>query len=214
MTIDWVCKHHSDLGKEQLYAILQLRDEVFVVEQKCVYQDIDGQDLEGDTCHLMAWDGDRLVAYLRLLDPEQQGGDVVIGRVVIAPAARGTGLGHELMAQALKQAEKYWPDVPIYLSAQAHLQGYYGRYGFVVAGEEYVEDDIPHIGMRRPEGPIAGKPAPTGFSKRHKPCGSVACPRWRHHRRHISQGYSSTALICRKLRSIHPRSIAPHSRIR
>lgn len=149
MTIDWVCKHHSDLGKEQLYAILQLRAEVFVVEQKCVYQDIDGQDLEGDTCHLMAWDGDRLVAYLRLLDPERQGGDVVIGRVVIAPAARGTGLGHELMAQALKQAEKYWPDVPIYLSAQAHLQGYYGRYGFVVAGEEYVEDGIPHIGMRR-----------------------------------------------------------------
>ncbi|MHC8290217.1 GNAT family N-acetyltransferase [Pseudomonas sp. XS1P51] len=150
MTIDWVCKHHSDLGKEQLYAILQLRAEVFVVEQKCVYQDVDGQDLEGDTCHLMAWDGDRLVAYLRLLDPELQGGDVVIGRVITAPEARGKGLGHELISQALKQAEKRWPEVPIYLSAQAHLQGYYGRYGFVVAGEEYLEDDIPHIGMRRP----------------------------------------------------------------
>jgi ElaA protein len=149
MTIDWVCKHHSDLGKEQLYAILQLRAEVFVVEQKCIYQDIDGQDLEGETCHLMAWDGDRLVAYLRLLDPELQGGDVVIGRVIIAPQARGTGLGHELMAQALKQTEKRWPDMPVYLSAQAHLQGYYGRYGFEVAGEEYVEDGIPHIGMRR-----------------------------------------------------------------
>ena len=149
MTIDWVCKHHSDLGKEQLYAILQLRSEVFVVEQKCIYQDIDGQDLEGDTCHLMAWDGDRLVAYLRLLDPELQGGDVVIGRVIIAPPARSTGLGHELMAQALKQTEKRWPDMPVYLSAQAHLQGYYGRYGFVVAGEAYVEDGIPHIGMRR-----------------------------------------------------------------
>lgn len=149
MTIEWVCKHHSDLGKEQLYAILQLRAEVFVVEQKCVYQDVDGQDLEGDTCHLMAWDGDRLVAYLRLLDPELQGGDVVIGRVIIAPQARGTGLGHELMAQALKQTEKHWPEMPIYLSAQAHLQGYYGRYGFVVAGEEFLEDDIPHIGMRR-----------------------------------------------------------------
>jgi ElaA protein len=121
MTIDWICKHHSDLGKEQLYAILQLRAEVFVVEQKCVYQDVDGQDLEGDTCHLMAWNGDRLVAYLRLLDPELQGGDVVIGRVLTAPEARG----------------------------KAHLQGYYGRYGFVVAGEEYLEDGIPHIGMRR-----------------------------------------------------------------
>lgn len=149
MTIEWVCKHNSDLGIQQLYAILQLRAEVFVVEQKCFYQDIDGQDLEGDTCHLMAWDEDRLVAYLRLLDPELQGGDVVIGRVVTSPASRGQGLGHEMMEQALKQAEKRWPDMPIYLSAQAHLQGYYGRYGFVVAGEEYVEDGIPHIGMRR-----------------------------------------------------------------
>ncbi|MGY4819841.1 GNAT family N-acetyltransferase [Pseudomonas chlororaphis subsp. piscium] len=149
MTIEWVCKHHTDLGKEQLYAILQLRTEVFVVEQKCAYQEVDGQDLEGDTCHLMAWDDDQLVAYLRLLDPVSQGGDVVIGRVVIAPQARGKGLGHELMEHALKQAQKHWPQTPIYLSAQAHLQGYYGRYGFEVVGEEYLEDDIPHIGMRR-----------------------------------------------------------------
>ncbi|MBP5074542.1 GNAT family N-acetyltransferase [Pseudomonas chlororaphis] len=149
MTIEWVCKHHTDLGKEQLYAILQLRTEVFVVEQKCAYQEVDGQDLEGDTCHLMAWDDDQLVAYLRLLDPASQGGDVVIGRVVIAPQARGKGLGHELMEHALKQAQKHWPQTPIYLSAQAHLQGYYGRYGFNVVGEEYLEDDIPHIGMRR-----------------------------------------------------------------
>ncbi|AJO81151.1 GNAT family N-acetyltransferase [Pseudomonas sp. MRSN 12121] len=149
MTIEWVCKHHTDLGKEQLYAILQLRTEVFVVEQKCAYQEVDGQDLEGDTCHLMAWDDDRLLAYLRLLDPTSQGGDVVIGRVVIAPSARGRGLGHELMEHALQQAQKHWPQTPIYLSAQAHLQGYYGRYGFKVVGEEYLEDDIPHIGMRR-----------------------------------------------------------------
>lgn len=149
MTIEWVCKHHSDLGLEQLYAILKLRSEVFVVEQRCAYLDPDGQDLDGDTCHLMGWEGDQLVAYLRLLDPESQGGDVVIGRVLTAPAGRGKGLGHEMMEQALKQAEKRWPEVPIYLSAQAHLQGYYGQYGFVVAGEEYLEDDIPHIGMRR-----------------------------------------------------------------
>ncbi len=149
MTIEWICKHHEDLGKEQLYAILQLRTEVFVVEQKCAYQEVDGRDLEGDTCHLMAWQDDRLMAYLRLLDPTSQGGDVVIGRVVIAPEVRGKGLGHDLMQQALKQAEKHWPETPIYLSAQAHLQGYYGRYGFAVVGEEYLEDDIPHIGMRK-----------------------------------------------------------------
>ncbi|MFJ2492815.1 GNAT family N-acetyltransferase [Pseudomonas iridis] len=149
MTIDWVCKHHSDLGKEQLYALLKLRSEVFVVEQKCAYPDLDGQDLEGDTYHLMGWEDDQLMAYLRLLDPESQGGDVVIGRVITAPQARGQGVGHEMMEQALKQAEKHWPQVPIYLSAQAHLQGYYGKYGFVVAGEEYLEDGIAHIGMRR-----------------------------------------------------------------
>lgn len=149
MTIEWICKHHSDLGKEQLYALLKLRSDVFVVEQKCAYPDLDGQDLEGDTYHLMGWEDDQLMAYLRLLDPESQGGDVVIGRVITAPAGRGKGLGHAMMEQALKQAEKHWPQVPIYLSAQAHLQGYYGRYGFVVVGEEYLEDDIPHIGMRR-----------------------------------------------------------------
>lgn len=149
MTIEWICKHHRDLGKEQLYALLKLRSDVFVVEQKCAYPDLDGQDLEGDTHHLMGWEDDQLMAYLRLLDPESQGGDVVIGRVVTAPAGRGKGLGHAMMEQALKQAEKHWPQVPIYLSAQAHLQGYYGQYGFVVVGEEYLEDDIPHIGMRR-----------------------------------------------------------------
>ncbi|MBC3273176.1 GNAT family N-acetyltransferase [Pseudomonas sp. SWRI81] len=149
MTIEWICKHHNDLGKEQLYAVLKLRSDVFVVEQKCAYPDLDGQDLEGDTHHLMGWEDDQLMAYLRLLDPESQGGDVVIGRVITAPAGRGKGLGHAMMEQALKQAEKHWPQVPIYLSAQAHLQGYYGKYGFDVAGEEYLEDGIPHIGMRR-----------------------------------------------------------------
>lgn len=149
MTIEWICKHHRDLGKEQLYALLKLRSDVFVVEQKCAYPDLDGQDLEGDTHHLMGWEDDQLMAYLRLLDPESQGGDVVIGRVVTASAGRGKGLGHAMMEQALKQAEKHWPQVPIYLSAQAHLQGYYGKYGFEVGGEEYLEDGIPHIGMRR-----------------------------------------------------------------
>src|SRR5471030_572765 len=197
MTIEWVCKHHSDLGKEQLYALLKLRAEVFVVEQQCVYQDVDGQDLEGDTCHLMGWDGERLVAYLRLLDPELQGGDVVIGRVVTAPESRGQGLGHEMMDQALKQAEKRWPEVPIYLSAQAHLQGYYGRYGFVVAGEEYVEDGIPHIGMRRSWGPLRGQVgSPHRSLLQNFGCShdlrtyrrSEACPRRRQNRRHEISG--------------------------
>lgn len=149
MTTDWVCKHHDDLGKEQLYALLALRTEVFVVEQQCPYLETDGLDLIGDTRHLMGWQADRLVAYLRLLDPQSHNGDVVIGRVVTAASVRGQGLGHELMSLGLEQAEKHWPGLPVYLSAQAHLQEYYGRYGFVAAGEVYLEDDIPHIGMRK-----------------------------------------------------------------
>lgn len=149
MSINWICTHHTALSKEQLYAILQLRAQVFVVEQKCWYQDVDGQDLQGDTRHLMAWQDSELVAYLRLLDPIQQDGDVTIGRVVTAPSMRNKGMGHELMVQALEHAERNWPDQPIYLSAQAHLQGYYSRYGFTPVDEVYIEDGIPHIGMRR-----------------------------------------------------------------
>ncbi|WP_152218831.1 GNAT family N-acetyltransferase [Pseudomonas sp. SCB32] len=149
MARNWTCKHHSDLSKEELYAILSLRTEVFVVEQKCPYQEVDGLDLIGDTCHLMVEEGGQLLGYLRLLDPQRHQGDVVIGRVVIAPQGRGTGLGHQLMEQALQFIAQRWPGLPIYLSAQAHLQGYYGRYGFTPVTEVYLEDDIPHIGMRR-----------------------------------------------------------------
>ena len=149
MTTDWLCKHHDDLGKEQLYAILELRSEVFVVEQKCAYQDVDGQDLSGDTLHVMVWQDDKLVAYARLLDPESQGGDVVIGRVIIAPRGRGQKLGHRLLEVALENIEEYWSGQPIFMSAQAHLQSFYEQHGFRAEGETYLEDDIPHIGMRR-----------------------------------------------------------------
>lgn len=149
MSIEWICKHHTDLSKEHLYAILRLRTEVFVVEQRCAYQEVDGLDLCGDTLHLMGWQGDQLVAYLRLLDPQSHGGDVVIGRVVTAPDARGGGLGHQLLLKGLECAAHCWAGAPVYLSAQAHLQGYYGRHGFEAVGKQYLEDDIPHIGMRK-----------------------------------------------------------------
>lgn len=152
MTLDWSCQHHDALTKEALYAILALRTQVFVVEQKCPYLEVDGLDLVGDTHHLMARDGERLVAYLRLLDPVRQGGEVVIGRVVIEASARGAGLGRPLMAQALEACERLWPGMPVYLSAQAHLLGYYGRFGFEPVTEVYLEDDIPHIGMRKAAG--------------------------------------------------------------
>ncbi|MBL0952860.1 MAG: GNAT family N-acetyltransferase [Pseudomonas sp.] len=149
MAISWTCKHHSELDTATLYALLALRTQVFVVEQNCPYLETDGQDLLGDTCHLLARDGDALLGYLRLLDPQRMNGEVVIGRVVIAEQARGSGLGHRLMEQGLVECSRRWPGVPVYLSAQAHLQGYYGRYGFEAVTEVYLEDDIPHIGMRR-----------------------------------------------------------------
>ncbi len=152
MTIDWICKHHNDLGKQQLYAILELRSKVFVAEQECAYQDVDGQDLCGDTLHVMGWQDDQLVAYARLLDPESQGGDVVIGRVIIAPDGRGQKLGHTLIKVALRNIEEYWSGQPIFMSAQAHLQPFYEQHGFHAEGEQYLEDDIPHIAMRATKG--------------------------------------------------------------
>lgn len=149
MNLHWHCKHHRELSKEELYALLALRTRVFVVEQNCPYLEVDGQDLQGDTCHLLAWHAGELQAYLRLLDPQLQAGDVVIGRVVIAPETRGLGLGHELMEHALRACAERWPQHPLYLSAQAHLRNYYGRYGFLPVTEVYLEDGIPHIGMRR-----------------------------------------------------------------
>lgn len=149
MSIVWHCLHHRQLDTATLYELLALRTQVFVVEQNCPYLETDGQDLLGDTHHLLAHDERRLVAYLRLLDPQRMGGEVVIGRVLVAEVARGTGLGHQLMARALAECRQRWPGVPVYLSAQAHLQGYYERHGFAAVTEVYLEDDIPHIGMRR-----------------------------------------------------------------
>lgn len=147
--VTWQIKHHSELSVTDVYAALKLRSAVFVVEQNCVYTDIDDLDMLGETRHLLAWQGDTLVAYLRLLDPAQNDSNVVIGRVVTDPSARGTGLGHKMMAHALEACAEHWPELPIYMSAQAHLQGYYGRYGFVACSEIYLEDDIEHVGMRR-----------------------------------------------------------------
>lgn len=149
MSIVWHCLHHRELDTATLYELLALRTQVFVVEQNCPYLETDGQDLLGDTHHLLAHDERGLVAYLRLLDPQRMGGEVVIGRVLVAEAARGTGLGHQLMERALAECRQRWPGVPVYLSAQAHLLGYYEHYGFAAVTEVYLEDDIAHIGMRR-----------------------------------------------------------------
>lgn len=143
--IVWQDLHHSKLSATQLYAILALRSEVFVVEQNCVYQDIDGRDLTGENRHVVGWNNGVPVAYLRILNLD---GEVAIGRVIIAPAARGLKLGYQLMERALASCKKHWPDAQVILSAQAHLQKFYGSLGFVAYTEIYDEDGIPHISMK------------------------------------------------------------------
>ncbi|MBU9847041.1 GNAT family N-acetyltransferase [Rahnella ecdela] len=143
-TLHWQDYHHSELNAAQLYAILALRSEVFVVEQTCVYQDIDGQDLAGENRHIVAWLNGHVAAYARILRLENE---VAIGRVIVAPSARGLKLGYQLMEQALASCQKHWPGARVAISAQAHLQGFYGRLGFVAYTEIYDEDGIPHVGM-------------------------------------------------------------------
>jgi len=148
MELIWQDLHHSELNVAQLYAILALRSRVFVVEQNCAYQDIDGDDLARDNRHVIGMLEDKVVAYARILTPQQPDQPARIGRVIIAPEARGLSLGYRLMEQAIASCEHNWPGQSIYLSAQAHLQDFYGRLGFKPVGEIYLEDDIPHIGMQ------------------------------------------------------------------
>lgn len=146
--MNWILKPWCELTTDELYDLLALRVEVFVVEQTCPFQDLDGLDRRDGVLHLLGWQDGALVAYARLMAPGvAKAQQVVIGRVVTAPEARGDGLGHRLMQQALQECARLWPGVSIYLGAQAHLQGFYGRHGFTAVGEPYLEDDIPHIGM-------------------------------------------------------------------
>lgn len=147
--IDWQDLHHSDLSVSQLYALLQLRCAVFVVEQNCHYQDIDGDDLEGENRHILGWHNGTLVAYARILKSDDELQPVVIGRVIVSETLRGEKIGQQLMSKALESCTRRWPEKPIYLGAQAHLQNFYGQFGFIPVTDIYEEDGIPHIGMAR-----------------------------------------------------------------
>jgi ElaA protein len=138
----------SDLDVATLYAWMALRQRVFVVEQNAAYQDADGVDRHAS--HVLAFDGDLLVAGARVIPAGVLYADAAIGRVVCAPEARGTGLGRRLMDEALAHLRARWGDVPVHISAQAYLHDFYASLGFVVDGEGYLEDGIPHWPMTRP----------------------------------------------------------------
>lgn len=145
MEVHWQCVSFDQLDTHSLYRLLQLRTQVFVVEQNCPYQDIDGKDFEA--WHVLGFQAGELVAVARILPPQQAGTAVSIGRVITHPNARRQGLGVALMQEALFESEKRFPDSRISLDAQAHLAPFYGRFGFVAAGEIYLEDGIEHIMM-------------------------------------------------------------------
>ena len=141
----WLCKEFNDLSTEELYAILQLRTEIFVVEQNCVFQDMDGKDQFA--YHLMCFENDMLIAYTRLLPAGSSYIECSIGRVVTKKTNRGTGIGKELMAISIEYCFRIFGRSPIRIGAQLYLEKFYEAFGFKKMSDIYIEDGIPHIEM-------------------------------------------------------------------
>jgi ElaA protein len=145
-TIQWSTKSFADLTNNELYAILRLRSEVFVVEQNCVFLDMDNNDQKA--YHTMGWLGSELVATTRLFNLDQSyQGYQSIGRVVGSPKHRGVGIGKELMNFSIQECERLFGKGPIKIGAQLYLKKFYNELGFEQSGEMYFEDLIEHIPM-------------------------------------------------------------------
>jgi ElaA protein len=147
----WQWSRFSELSPEDLYAALQLREAVFIVEQQCPYNDADGRDPHA--WHLLGWSGQKsgkdLVAYARIFEPGVRYTEASIGRVVSAPRVRGTGLGKALMAEALRRVENLAPGQAVKIAAQRRLEKFYLELGFRTISEPYEEDGITHVDMLR-----------------------------------------------------------------
>ncbi|MDI1238221.1 MAG: GNAT family N-acetyltransferase [Polaromonas sp.] len=148
MTVAWRFVPFGALSTTELYEVLQLRTEVFVMEQAGIYQDMDGADHAA--VHVLGASGDQLVAYARCFPAGVKFAEASIGRVIIRETMRGSGIGHELMRQAIACVFAQWGAQPIRIGAQARLEMFYLQHGFAKAGEPYIEDGIPHIEMLRP----------------------------------------------------------------
>ncbi|WP_372745818.1 GNAT family N-acetyltransferase [Lutibacter sp.] len=140
-----ITKKFSELTSNELYAILQLRSEVFVVEQDCVYQDIDFKDQKA--IHILGFKNEKLIAYTRIFKPGDYFTQASIGRVVVAQNQRKFGYGFIIMEQSIKAVKEYFNETTIKISAQKYLKKFYESLQFEQVGEEYLEDNIPHIPM-------------------------------------------------------------------
>jgi len=143
----WRWCHFDSLGVHELQAIYRARQQVFAIEQQCIYQDVDGAD--ASSFHLAAW-GDEVampLAYARVVPPGVKYAEPSIGRVLTVDAARGTGLGRELVRRAVQHCHEVYPQRGIRISAQSRLEHFYAGFGFSVQGERYLEDGIPHTEM-------------------------------------------------------------------
>ena len=143
--MNWVLKKFDTLTPSELYAIIQLRNEVFVVEQHCVYQDADNKD--PGAYHYMGWKDNKLVAYTRLLPPGLSYNEQSIGRVVTSPAARKSGLGRELMKNSIDTIYSLFGKQAIKIGAQLYLKNFYASLGFQQTSDIYLEDGIEHVEM-------------------------------------------------------------------
>ena len=146
--ITWKTFAFEDLSNNQLYAMLRLRQEIFVVEQNCVYLDLDGLDQQ--SAHILCWENETLLAVLRCLPPGLSYAQSSLGRIVAAPAARGKKLGRELVERGIAYNQRVWPESDIRIGAQAYLENFYTSLGFITDGEPYMEDGIQHIHMNLP----------------------------------------------------------------
>lgn len=145
----WHCAHFAELAPRDLYDVMAARVAVFIVEQRCPYQDPDGSD---PVCHHL-WsrgpDG-AIAAYLRIVPPGVKYDEPSLGRILTSAAARATGIGALLVAEGIRRLESLYGQQPIRIGAQRYLVDFYARFGFERTGNEYDEDDIPHSEMLRP----------------------------------------------------------------
>lgn len=145
----WDFAHFNDLAVADLYDLIGLRNAVFIVEQRCPYQDCDGIDRVSH--HLWTRDGaGRMAAYLRIVPPGVSYAEPSLGRIVTSPDARRTGLGRAVVREGFTRVEELYGPLPIRIGAQRYLLKFYESLGFASTGREYEEDDIPHTEMLRP----------------------------------------------------------------